>query len=220
MEIFMVKSLRLFILALVTLSLTACSSMYYSGLEKMGIPKRDIMVHRVEKARDTQQDAKEQFKTTLEQFSAVTEFKGGDLEAVYNKLNSEYEASKDEAAAVSKRIADIEDVSAALFAEWADEAEQFSTASLRRNSLRKLSATKQQYNKLITAMHRAEAKMEPVLAIFKDQVLILKHSLNAQAIASLKNDLASVESDVNTLIKAMNQSINEADDFIKTMEKN
>jgi len=50
----------------------------------MGIPKRDIMVHRVEKARDTQQDAKEQFKTTLEQFSTVTEFKGGDLEAVYN----------------------------------------------------------------------------------------------------------------------------------------
>jgi len=69
-------------------------------------------------------------------------------------------------------------------------------------------------------MHRAEAKMEPVLAIFKDQVLTLKQSLNAQAIASLKNDLASVESDVNTLIKAMNQSINEADDFIKTMEKN
>ncbi len=69
-------------------------------------------------------------------------------------------------------------------------------------------------------MHRAEAKMKPVLVIFKDQVLILKHSLNAQAIASLKNDLASVESDVNTLIKAMNQSINEADDFTKTMEKN
>ncbi|SHE23717.1 DUF2959 domain-containing protein [methanotrophic endosymbiont of Bathymodiolus puteoserpentis (Logatchev)] len=216
----MIKSWRLFTLALVALSLPACSSMYYSGLEKIGIPKRDIMVHRVEKARDTQQDAKEQFKTTLEQFSAVTQFKGGDLEAVYNKLNSEYEASKDEAAAVSKRIADIEDVSAALFAEWKDEADEFSSAALRRNSLHKLAATKQQYDKLISAMHRAEAKMPPVLAVFKDQVLILKHSLNAQAIASLKNDLASVESDVNTLIKAMNQSISEADDFIKTMEKN
>ncbi|MBW6453735.1 MAG: DUF2959 domain-containing protein, partial [Methyloprofundus sp.] len=55
--------------------------MYYSGLEKIGIPKREIMVHRVEKARDTQQDAKEQFKTTLEQFSALTQFNGGDLEA-------------------------------------------------------------------------------------------------------------------------------------------
>ncbi|MBE0469513.1 MAG: DUF2959 domain-containing protein, partial [Methyloprofundus sp.] len=146
--------------------------MYYSGLEKIGIPKREIMVHRVEKARDTQQDAKEQFKTTLEQFSALTQFNGGDLEAVYKKLNSEYEASKDEAAAVSKRIADIKDVSEALFAEWADEAEQFSTASLRRNSLQKLAVTKQQYNKLINAMHRAEAKMAPVLAIFKDQVLL------------------------------------------------
>jgi len=73
----MVKSVRLFILALVTLSLTACSSMYYSGLERMGIPKRDIMVHRVEKARDTQQDAKEQFsaaslrRNSLQKLSAT-----------------------------------------------------------------------------------------------------------------------------------------------------
>jgi len=215
----MTKPLRFLILSLVALSLGACSTMYYSGLEKMGIPKRDIMVHRVQKARDTQQDAKEQFKTTLEQFSEITKFTGGDLEVIYKKLNSEYESSKDEASAVSKRIADIEDVSEALFSEWAEEAEQFSSASLRRNSLQKLSATKRHYNQLISAMHRAEDKMAPVLAIFKDQVLVLKHSLNAQAIASLKSDLASVESDVNALIDAMEKSINEADGFIKTMEK-
>ena len=47
------------------LTLTACSTMYYSGLEKIGIPKRDVLVHRVEKARDTQEETKEQFKSAL-----------------------------------------------------------------------------------------------------------------------------------------------------------
>lgn len=71
--------------------LSACSSMYYGGLEKIGIPKREVMVYRVEKARDTQEETKEQFKSALEQFTALTGFQGGDLEATYNKLNSEYE---------------------------------------------------------------------------------------------------------------------------------
>ena len=48
---------RLVILSLI-LMLSACTTMYLEGLEKVGIPKRDVMVYRVEKARDTQQETK------------------------------------------------------------------------------------------------------------------------------------------------------------------
>ena len=198
--------------------LAACSGMYYGGLEKIGIPKREVMVYRVEKARDTQEETKEQFKSALEQFTAVTNFKGGDLEATYKKLNGEYEASVDKAKEVRKRISDIEDVSEALFTEWEDEITQYSSASLKRSSQQKLNATRQHYQQLISAMKSAEAKIEPVLAVFKDQVLYLKHNLNAQAIASLKGELGSIKSDVSSLISAMEKSINEANAFIKTME--
>lgn len=199
--------------------LSGCSKMYYSTLDSMGIPKRDIMVHRVEKARDTQEETKEQFQTALEQFTAVTNFNGGDLEKVYNKLNKEYLASVDQADEVHKRITDIEDVSGALFEEWEQELNQYSSASLKRNSQQQLNSTKKQYNQLIASMKRAEKKIEPVLAVFKDQVLYLKHNLNAQAISSLKGELSAIESDVSVLIGAMEQSINEANSFIKTMEK-
>lgn len=201
------------------ISLTGCAKMYYSGMEKIGIPKRDIMVHRVEKARDTQEKTKQQFKSALEQFTAVTNYKGGDLEAVYKKLNGEYEASVDQAAKVKSRIDDIESVSEALFAEWETELEQYSSASLRRSSQQQLSQTRSHYNQLIAAMRRAESKMQPVLTVFKDQVLYLKHNLNARAISALKGELSSVESDVSALIMAMEKSINEANAFIKTMEK-
>lgn len=207
------------VLCWLAINLTACSSIYYSGLEKIGIPKRDVMVHRVEKARDTQQETKQQFKSALEQFTAVTQFKGGDLEATYNKLNAEYEASVKKADEVNKRIADIEDVSAALFSEWENELAQYSNAALRQSSQQKLTATRQHYKQLIAAMRQAETKIQPVLSVFHDQVLYLKHNLNAQAIASLKGQLDSVQADVSALVMAMEKSINEADAFIQTMEK-
>ncbi len=208
---------RLLILSLF-ISLAACSTVYYSGLEKIGIPKRDVMVYRVEKARDTQEETKEQFKSALAQFTAVTNFKGGDLETTYNLLNDEYEASLEKAEEVSGRIADIEDVSEALFAEWSDEITQYSSANLKRSSQKKLNATRAHYKQLITSMKNAEAKIEPILTVFNDQVMFLKHNLNARAIASLKGELGSIKSDVSALIVSMEKSINEANAFISTME--
>ena len=124
---------RLFFLVSL-LILSACSTMYLEGLEKVGIPKRDVMVYRVEKARDTQQETKEQFKSALEQFTAATHFSGGDLEDTYKQLNDAYEASVSKADEVKNRIADIESVSDALFTEWKQEIAQYSNASMKQNS--------------------------------------------------------------------------------------
>lgn len=201
-----------------TLFLTACSSMYYSAMDSVGIPKREIMVHRVEKARDTQLEAKQQFKSALDQFTQLTNYKGGDLEETYNRLNDEYEDSADKAKEVRKRIDDIEDVSDALLEEWQKEINEYSSVSLKRSSEQKLKVTEKQYHQLINAMNHAADKMDPVLIVFKDQVLYLKHNLNAQAIASLKGELGTIESDVTSLIAAMEKSIDEADAFIKTLE--
>ena len=209
---------RCLVLLPIVIVFSACSSVYYSTLDSLGIPKRDIMVHRVEAARDGQQETKEQFKSALEQFTAVTNFQGGDLEDIYQQLNDEYEASVKQAKNVKKRIDDIEDVSDALFQEWEEELKQYSSTSLKRSSQNKLTATRQHYQQLISAMKRAEAKIPPVLTLFNDQVLYLKHNLNAQAIAALKGELKTVEADVSALISAMELSIDEANSFIKTME--
>ena len=208
---------RLFLLSII-LMLTACTTMYLEGLEKVGIPKRDVMVYRVEKARDTQEETKEQFKSALEQFTAATRFSGGDLEATYNRLNDAYEASVSKAEEVRTRIADIESVSEALFTEWKQEITQYSSAALRQNSQRKLDTTQAHYHQLIASMKQAEAKIEPILRVFQDQVMFLKHNLNARAIASLKGELGTIQSDVSALITSMEKSINEGNAFISTME--
>jgi hypothetical protein len=76
------------------------------------------------------------------------------------------------------------------------EITQYSSDSLRRSSQQKFDATRQKYLELISAMKQAESKLEPALVPLRDQVLFLKHNLNARAIAGLKSETKSVQAKV------------------------
>lgn len=133
-------------------------------------------------------------------------------------MSDEYEASYDAAGDVSGRIEAIEDVAEALFDEWRDELNEYSSAKLKRDSEAKLRDTERRYNQLLRSMRRAESRMAPVLDALKDNVLYLKHNLNAKAIGALQGELGSIESDVARLIADMNNAIAESDAFIASLE--
>ncbi|MCG9729518.1 DUF2959 domain-containing protein [Shewanella sp. Isolate13] len=201
-----------------SLLLGGCQSAYYGAMEKVGYHKRDIMVDRVEDARESQEDAQEQFSSALEEMQALLNHDGGDLESAYNKAKDEYESAQDAADDVTNRIDKVEDVAEALFDEWQTEIGEISKASLRRNSESKLKETRRSYNQLVKSMRRAESKMEPVLTAMKDNMLYLKHNLNAQAIGAIKGEFASLQTDISGLIKEMNKSIDESNKFIASLE--
>lgn len=198
--------------------LSACQSTYYSAMDSVGYHKREIMVDRIEDVSEAQADAQKEFKSALEQFSSVVNFDGGDLEALYNKLNDEYENSVDAADEIRSRIDAVEDVAQALFDEWKEEINLYSSANLKRDSQRKLDQTKRDYKRLLTAMRKSESTLQPVLDSFQDQVLYLKHNLNARAIASLQGELKNIDSDVKNLIASMDKSIAEANSFISKIQ--
>ena len=206
--------IRLLFVSVLVVAAAGCQSAYYGAMERVGVHKRDIMVDRVESAQEAQTDAKEQFESALAQFRSIIQIKDQDLATRYDRLNDEYEDSKAAAKAVTERIDAVEDVSEALFDEW----ELYSSASLKRQSAAKLSQTRRQYQGLIKAMRSAEARMEPVLRAFQDQVLFLKHNLNARAIDSLQGELGSIETDVAQLIREMERSIAESDAFIGSLQ--
>ena len=210
--------IRLLVFVSMVLGLSACSAMYYNAMEKIGVHKRDILVDRVRAARDTQNEAKEQFLTALEQFKSVVNFHGGDLETEYNKLNATLRKTEAEANAVRDRIRAVEDVSDALFKEWRSELKQYKSATLRKVSQQKYDITKKKYTELIEAMKRAEDKLEPALDPLRDQVLFMKHNLNARAIAGLSDELVSVQTNVDKLIRDMETAIAEADKFIAELQ--
>ena len=207
------------ILIAVLLVLGGCSKTYYGAMEKVGIHKRDILVDRVEGARDAQSEAQEQFKSALEQFGAIVKIENTDLKKAYEKLKAEYEDSEKAAVKVSERIDKVESVADALFDEWEGELNLYKSADLRRSSKQKLQHTKTRYYEMLGSMHRAEKSMSPVLRTFRDNVLFLKHNLNAQAIGSLRAEFSTLKGEIDGLIKNMNEAINTSNKFIADIKQ-
>lgn len=196
----------------------AVRSAKYSAWEMVGVEKRDLFKREVSNIKEDQEETGESFKDALTQLQEIYAFDGGNIERQYKKLNSSYEDSQEKATEVSASIIQLDKVANDLFVEWEKEIEEISSKDLRKNSKTQLSATRSRYKKLHAQLKKSESKMAPVLTKLKDQSLYLKHNLNAKAIAGLKAESGKIESDIDSLIKEMNVSINEADEFIKTME--
>lgn len=202
----------------ICLLLMSCESVYYSAMEKVGTHKRDILIDRVEQASESQEEAKVEFENALQQLSQLINFDGQELQTQYELSKDHYEASQKAADNVSDRIDSIENVATALFDEWQDEIEQYSSQTLKRQSQVQLKQTQRRYRSVVQAMHSAEKKMYPVLSALKDNMLYLKHNLNAKAIGALKGEYKTIKRDINQLIEQMNQSIADSQEFINTLK--
>lgn len=211
------SSFTMLLLLLPLFGAVGCSSTGIAIRESLGTPKREQLVDRVEETREAQEDAKTQFASTLEELQALSGFDGGELESAYKRLDSQLDRAESRAERVRDKIRSVDRVATALFNEWEDELDEYATESLRNASARQLDETKQRFGDLLFAMRKAESKMAPVLAAFGDQVLFLKHNLNARAIASLDSTLGELEDEIAVLIRDMEASIAEANEFIDEM---
>lgn len=207
------------LIAFTLLAICGCQSPYYMMMEKIGIHKREILLDRVKEGRESQLEAKEQFQDALEKFIELTSFHGGNLQKTYDRLSKELKRCENRADEVEDRVEAIEDVADELFREWKRELKKFQNQEYRRISEHKMVETRDQYEDLMTSMKKVENSIEPVLLTFRDQVLFLKHNLNAQAILSLDVQAKILKSDIRILIHKMESAIEEAESFIKTMDK-
>jgi hypothetical protein len=216
---FIGMTLRVFLALFVLIPfLSGCRSAYYSAWEKFGVYKRDLLKRNVQAARDEEKAASEQFKDALTRIKEMYGFQGGDLEKTYNTMQTDYDRSVERANAVHKRVKDVDAVANDLFKEWQKEIGEIISEKLRADSQQKLHDTQRRYDEMFAALKRAEKSMDPVLTRFHDQVLYLKHNLNAAAIASLKGESTDIQNEISRLLQDMNQAIARADQFINTLQ--
>jgi len=207
------------LLLIAIVAVTGCRNVVYSTYEKFGVYKRDLLAKRVTAARDEQKATQQEFKDALTRLKEMTGFEGGKLETAYRKLQSNYDDAAARVAAVHKRIKDVETVAGDLFKEWEKENAQIGTESLRQTSRQQLTDTRVRYEQMLGALKDAEGSMDPVLSKLHDYVLALKHSLNAQAVASLQGESVKIQDDISRLLAEMNASIQRADEFVRAMPK-
>jgi hypothetical protein len=198
---------------------SGCSKAYYSTMEVFGKEKRDILTSRVKDAQEGQEEAKEQFESALDRFSKIVNAPDSDLRKAYDRAKSDYDRSESRANAVHEKVADVESVGRDLFNEWERELKDYSNEDLRSRSRRQMGDTRRRFDQMLASMKQVERSMDPVLGTFRDTVLMLKHTLNAEAVASLRGTVADLEREVQSLIKDMERSIAESDKFIQEMQK-
>ena len=187
-------------------------------MEKVfGMEKRQLLKKSVVDLKQEQKEAQTEFKDAMTQLKELYAFKGGKLEDTYNKLKASYDDAKSQADEVHKRIANMEGIAKSMFSEWDKEIKQYSNPTFAQNSRQQLNDTKSRYSQLTSTVKASEQTMQPVLTQLNDHVLYLKHNLNAAAIGSLKNEAGSIQTQIEEVVRRMNDSIAEADAFINSL---
>ena len=199
---------------------TGCQSIYNATMENVfGYEKRELFKKSVTALQAEQKDAQTEFKDAMTRLKELYSFQGGELESVYQKVKTAYERCETEAKDVRSRVDSMEDIADSMFREWEKEIQQYTNPNLATASREQLRDTKARYAQLSKTVQAAEAAMQPVLAQLKDNVLFLKHNLNASAIGSLQGEATQIQAQIDQLIGRMNASIAESDRFLKTLAK-
>lgn len=208
---------RLTFFLLVVLSF-GCSSVYYKFWETFGQEKRDLLRSNVEAAQDEQENLEEEFKDTISRIRSEYKFDAGNLEETYDELSEDLEDAESRATALSDRIDRVEDIAGDLFAEWRQEISELSNPKFKRDSKRKLQSTQKKFTSMLKAMRQVENNIEPILRKFRDQVIYLKHNLNAAALGAFKTEFAAIEGDIEKLLRDISASTSQASAFIDQLE--
>lgn len=211
------------LLILLVFSLTACETtqnIKYGALEKVGIHKRDILVDRIKDTSNTQEQAKQEFKSAYQELAELIDIDDNGLEKQYNTLKKAVDDSEQRTAELKNRIAKVDQVANDLFKEWQQELTQYQNDRLRSISANNLSTTKQRYAIIYQKMQQSYDKVLPVLRVLQDNTLYLKHNLNARAVSGLSSEVVTVEDKVTALIRQMEISIDESKKFIHQMQNN
>jgi hypothetical protein len=204
-------------LSAVVLACSGCYQAYDTTLETFGKSKKDTLIDRIAAARDAQAQTKEQFALALDEFRAIAGYKGFLLEEKYKELKSQYDQCESQTHTVENQLTEVRRAAKSLFRQWEDEMETFSSSVARRSSEQKYKEMQTRYDAVINAMDRVCDKFYPALSAFKDQVLLLKHNINAQAQIASGGEQAVAEREISLLTQEIDRAMAQADSFIRQM---
>lgn len=212
------KTLWIPIALVLILSSTGCNnSLGYDIQEAMGTPKRQVLLSRVQDTRDSMKETKKVFASAMLQFGSVYKESGSKLENKYVILKKEYDACNSKASSLRSQIANVKSIGQVLFQEWQKELDQFTNEQMRKLSEVKMQQTREKYVAMTDSMDRVSARMSPVMSSMSDQLLNIKHSLNALIVVSLEEELIQLRGQMDNLMAEIDASIENCNSFIGSM---
>lgn len=215
-----IRIILVLILSMSVIFILSCEQAYYPTVHVVGQNKRTQVVNKIKTVRDAGENAKKQFDVTMKKFSyAVSSSKKGKAKANYKTLEEAIRKSAATAAKFKKKVEDAEKTAKTFFKEWEGELQLYTNEELRRASEKKMDGTRKQCYQVVHSMKNAETKIKPAITGLNDYILLLKHNLGSYSATSINGELSDVMGKIAALIKAMGDSISDADTFIDRLNR-
>jgi hypothetical protein len=190
--------------------LAACSTAYYAAMEQLGWEPRDILINRVEVARDSQAAARTQFDQALRRMRALgnddVDRAAGDA-ALRRACGDAAARARD----LQKRVANVATAGATLFDALQGDNAAIKDPAARARAEQRTAQSRARYDRLLAAMQQASDATTPALSA-------LQAPLAAAAPppgAAVRAALPAAEAAVATLVGEIDHAIAEADAFVQ-----
>src|SRR5262245_18769727 len=148
-----------------------------------------------------------QLMKTMDVYNALLADDVKDVKKLYRDLQKEMDSTEKRRAEITTRAALMSSEADALFKSWEASTAAIESESLRKRSQERLQQTKATYAEIGVVGRRAADLYAPVMKTLGDNVKYLGHDLNASALASLKPDAKKLNQEVETLGKAIDDTV-------------
>lgn len=179
--------------------------------------RRDVLVRRIQHVQSAQEEARHQLASAIASLGSISQVSPGQLREKHAELDAQLKNGRERTRDLARRLPAVDTAAAALFKEWERELALYQNAALRELSERQLATTRARYGTFVASQQAILGKMEPALVHFKDQVLFIKHGLNAQARSELNTTLESLLEELGALVRTIDESTHAADAFIQNL---
>jgi hypothetical protein len=204
-------------MAMSALGLVGCKSSptYVKAMDVVGFEKREMLKERLQEARDSQVEAKQQLQTALYTLRRFESVPAAEVSDFHDDLKGEVDKAKEEIDDLNGDIAAVETVAKEMFTDWEDELASYESAELRQKSAEELRETRRNYSTMIEQLRETQRKLSAVVPALEDQVLYVEHSINAGEKPAESDKLDDVREQISTLIEELEGSIDRTQRFIE-----
>lgn len=209
---------RLLVAALALLTLSGCQHVYFNTMENAGIDKREIFTHRVEDARGAENQARQQLRDTLDNYRRVLLLDSSDLAQRYDLFTASQARNPVNVRALRQRVANLQDIGEAMFADWQDDLKGYRDQGLRDASAAQLDNTRTSYQRVLQQLRDTESGLNASQALFNDPQLMLRHNLTPDGTNALKNGYPAIQSQVEQQLRQMQATVDSCDAFLRQLQ--
>lgn len=185
-------------------ALSGCQSVR-SAAERFGVDRRDALVESLDKTDQGLLEVHQSFsnaKTELDEFAGQYEIP---LRERHERLSEQYVSCEEALDDARVEIRDLEDAARQFFLDWETELFEYSNPTVRNASRLQLNETREKYETVAVRLKKAEEVALATLDEFRDYLSFMRHNLNDEAFAALREpgvDLSSRMADLLTELAA------------------